>query len=126
MTRDRVPLQWAMTQMNLGNALQALGLRESGTARLEQAVAAYAAALQEWTRERVPLDWANALGGQGGALAALAERTRDPALARQALEQLRLAEAVLREGGHAPWAASFAAAIPAAEALVAQLAGGAG
>ena len=36
-----------MTQNNLGNALAALGARESGTARLEEAVAAYRAALEE-------------------------------------------------------------------------------
>ena len=36
-----------------------LGERESGTARLEEAVAAYRAALEERTRERVPLDWAH-------------------------------------------------------------------
>ena len=47
-----------MTQNNLGNALQALGDRESGTTRLEEAVAAYRAALEERTRERVPLQWA--------------------------------------------------------------------
>jgi hypothetical protein len=35
-----------------------LGERESGTARLEEAVTAYREALQENTRERVPLDWA--------------------------------------------------------------------
>jgi hypothetical protein len=34
-----------MTQNNLGSALEALGERESGTARLEEAVAAYRAAL---------------------------------------------------------------------------------
>ena len=44
--------------MNLGNALADLGERESGTARLEEAVAAYREALQEWTRVRVPLQWA--------------------------------------------------------------------
>ncbi len=43
--RQRVPLDWAMTQNNLGTALQALGERESGTARLEEAVAAYREAL---------------------------------------------------------------------------------
>jgi hypothetical protein len=32
--------------MNLGNALSALGERESGTARLEEAVLAYRAALE--------------------------------------------------------------------------------
>ena len=56
--RERVPLDWAMTQNNLGNALSMLGERESGTARLEEAVTAYRAALEEWTRERVPLDCA--------------------------------------------------------------------
>ena len=46
-TRERVPLDWAMTQNNLGIALQSLGERESGTARLEEAVAAFRAALKE-------------------------------------------------------------------------------
>ncbi|MER8873388.1 tetratricopeptide repeat protein [Mesorhizobium sp. M0814] len=54
-TRERVPLEWALTQSNLGNALRALGERESDTAHLEEAVAASRAALQERTRERVPL-----------------------------------------------------------------------
>jgi tetratricopeptide (TPR) repeat protein len=53
-TRERVPLQWAATQNNLGNALLGLGQRDSGTARLEEAVAAYRAALEEWTREAAP------------------------------------------------------------------------
>jgi Tetratricopeptide repeat len=35
-----------MTQNNLGAALSMFGERESGTARLEEAVAAYRAALQ--------------------------------------------------------------------------------
>ena len=38
--------------MGLGNALETLGERESGTARLEEAVAAYGAALEERTRDR--------------------------------------------------------------------------
>ena len=49
-TRERVPLDWAATQINLGLALQTLGERESGTVRLEAAVAVYRAALEEWTR----------------------------------------------------------------------------
>jgi hypothetical protein len=32
LTRARVPLDWAATQMNLGVALASLGARESGTA----------------------------------------------------------------------------------------------
>ena len=42
---------------DLGLALWVLGERESGTARLEEAVAAFRAALQERARELVPLDW---------------------------------------------------------------------
>ena len=52
-----MPLDWAMTQNNLGTALSTLGAREPGTARLDEAVTAYREALKERTRERVPLDW---------------------------------------------------------------------
>jgi hypothetical protein len=54
-----VPLNWARAQNNLGNALSTLGERESRTARLEEAVAAFDACLSvtatvwppEWVRE---------------------------------------------------------------------------
>src|ERR1700734_86940 len=59
---------------NLGIALWRLGERESGTARLEEAVAAYGAALEERTRERVPLDWATTQNNLGNALSTLGER----------------------------------------------------
>jgi tetratricopeptide (TPR) repeat protein len=72
--RERVPLQWAMTQMNLGTALTDLGERESGTARLKEAVAAYRAALEEYPRKRVPLRWASTQMNLGNALATLGER----------------------------------------------------
>ena len=58
----------------LGNALVRLGERESGTEKLEQAVVAYRAALEEWTRERVPLDWATTQNNLGNALRSLGER----------------------------------------------------
>ncbi len=74
LTRDRVPLRWATTQNNLGNAFQVLGERERGTARLEDAVAAYRAALKEYTRERVPLGWAATQNNLGNALQILGER----------------------------------------------------
>src|SRR5271166_3670979 len=59
---------------DLGIALATLGKRESGTARLEEAVAAYCAALEEYTRARVPLDWAMTQSNLGAALATLGER----------------------------------------------------
>ena len=40
MHAERVPLDWARTQNNLGNALRTLGERESRTARLEEAARA--------------------------------------------------------------------------------------
>ena len=69
-----MPLQWAMTQNNLGNALTTLGERENGTERLLEAVEAYRDALKEWTRERVPLDWATTQNNLGNAQALLSER----------------------------------------------------
>ena len=74
--RDRVPLDWAATQTNLGTALLTLGGRESGTARLEEAVSAFRAALEERTRERVPLDWAAAQDYLGVAFLRLWEHDR--------------------------------------------------
>jgi tetratricopeptide (TPR) repeat protein len=59
---------------NLGVVLQRLGERESGTVRLDEAVAAFSEALKEWTRERVPLDWATTQNNLGSALARLGER----------------------------------------------------
>ena len=73
-TRERMPLQWATTQMNLGNSLRALGDREAGTGRLEEAVAVYRLSLEETTRERVPLDWAMTQMNLGTALTTLGER----------------------------------------------------
>ena len=86
-----MPLDWAMTQNNLGNALRTLGERESGTARLEEAVAAYRAALEEWTRERVPLDWAMTQNNLGTALWTLGERESGTARLEEAVAAYRAA-----------------------------------
>ena len=73
--------------------LSRLGERESGTARLEEAVAAYREALKEWTRERVPLDWATTQNNLGIALRLLAERQAesDKALACKTFAEARKA-----------------------------------
>lgn len=44
-TREQSPVHWAVAQVDLGSALAALGERESGTGRLEEAVLAYKAAI---------------------------------------------------------------------------------
>ncbi|MEM6728120.1 MAG: helix-turn-helix transcriptional regulator [Pseudomonadota bacterium] len=59
---------------SLGVTLQELGARESGTDRLEDAVFAYKAALEEYTRDRVPLQWAMTQNNLGNALQTLGAR----------------------------------------------------
>ncbi len=73
----------------LGNALQALGARESDPARLGQAIEAYREALKEYTRQRVPLDWAATQNNLGTALQALGQRESDPARLGRAVEAYR-------------------------------------
>ncbi len=55
----------------IGLALSELGQRETDTERLEEAVDAYNAALEEYKRDRVPLDWAGTQNNLGNALLAL-------------------------------------------------------
>ena len=104
-TRERVPLDWAATQNNLGTALSALGERESGTAQLEAAVAAYRAALEEWNYERVPLDWATAQNNLGNALRKLGKRESGTAHLDEAVAAYRAAlEERTRERAPLQWA----------------------
>lgn len=100
-----MPLDWAATQNNLGNALQALGQREPGTGRLEDAVAAYCAALEERTRERVPLDWARTQNNLGNALRTLGEREPGTVRLKEAVAAYRAAlEEQTRERVPLDWA----------------------
>src|SRR5262249_2853934 len=75
----------AIAQINLGTALWTLGKRESGTARLEEAVAAYRDALKESTRERVPLQWATTQHNLGTALWTLGARESGTARLEEAV-----------------------------------------
>ena len=59
---------------DLGLAIWELGDRESGTDRLEEAVSAYRAALEERTRDRVPMAWATTQMNLGNALLSLGKR----------------------------------------------------
>ncbi|MGA2408948.1 MAG: tetratricopeptide repeat protein, partial [Candidatus Binataceae bacterium] len=109
----------AMTENNLGNALNDLGERESGTDDLQKAVAAYQNALQVYNRTSAPLDWAMTENNLGNALkdlgeresgtddlqkavaayqAALQERTRDRVPLEWAATENNLGNALLRLG----------------------------
>ena len=78
------------TQNNLGDALRVLA-SESGTARLEEAVAAYREALKERTRERVPLEWATTQNNLGNALVRLGIRESGTARLEEAVAAYRAA-----------------------------------
>ena len=84
--RERLPLQWAMTQNNLGAALAALGERERSTGRLEEAIGIYRSVLEELTRRRVPLDWAATQNNLGNALASIGERQSGTASLQRAVQ----------------------------------------
>jgi hypothetical protein len=80
-----MPLRWAATQNNLGNALKTMGERESGTAGLEDTIAAHRAALEEYTRDRAPLQWAMSTGNQGIAFMLIADQLDDATKAQSAI-----------------------------------------
>src|SRR5580704_2790971 len=106
-TGSQLPLDWAATQKELGITLRTLGQRESGTARLEEAVAVFRAALQEWTRERVPLDWAATQNELGITLRTLGQRESGTARLEEAVAAFRAAlEERTRERVPLDWAAT--------------------
>src|SRR5271166_28402 len=91
----------------LGFALATLGFLESGTARLEEAVAAYRAALEERPRERVPLAWAETQNHLGVALWGLGGRESGTARLEEAVAAYRAAlEERTRERVPLDWAAT--------------------
>jgi tetratricopeptide (TPR) repeat protein len=73
-TQERVPLDWALAQYGLGQALSTLGESKGGTKHLKEAVRAFQAALIERTRERAPLKWAMTKAEFGDTLMRLSER----------------------------------------------------
>jgi tetratricopeptide (TPR) repeat protein len=86
-----------VTQSNLGFALGQLGGRENGTAKLEEAIAAYREALKEQTRERAPLDWARTQNYLGTALAGTAKLEEAIAAFHEALKEYTPDRAPLQE-----------------------------
>ena len=74
-TRERVPLDWARTQNNLGKALRGSASGRPERQNSKRPSPPFATpSLKEWTRERVPLDWAMTQNNLGTALRLLGER----------------------------------------------------
>ena len=112
LSRERVPLEWARMQYYLGTALYSLGTAlsilgelEGGTERLEEAVEAYRAALEEFTRERTPFFWAGIQNNLGGVFQQLGEREGGTERLEEAEEAYRAAlEEFTRERSPRQWA----------------------
>ncbi len=85
-TQDRVPLDWATTQNNLGNAYLTKAERGDDAA-LDLAITAYELALEERTQDRVPLDWAMTQLNLGNAEIFRAKLKRDFDLLRSAIQR---------------------------------------
>jgi tetratricopeptide (TPR) repeat protein len=82
---------WGEVQFVLGAALLTFGEQTGTNEPLEEAVAAYRAALTERTRERVPLDWAATQNNLGTALLALGKRESGTARLEEAVDAYRAA-----------------------------------
>jgi uncharacterized caspase-like protein len=86
LTRERSPIRWAATQLNLGTALDGLGERRNDMSLVEKALDAYRLALDVFRRDRLPLRWADVQFDMGKAFARLGEH-------RQSAGQLEAAVA---------------------------------
>ncbi|WP_287267312.1 tetratricopeptide repeat protein [Moorena sp. SIO3A2] len=65
-TREAFPIDWAMTQNNLGNAYLER-ITDQKAQNLEDAIACYQLALSVFTREAFPIDWAMTQNNLGNA-----------------------------------------------------------
>ena len=87
----RKPEHRAALHATLGNALFALGKRETGTGRLQQAVDAYQAALEVYTVEAAAVDYAMTQTNLGNVLRSLGERKTGTEHLKQAVAAHRAA-----------------------------------
>ena len=101
------PLAWATAQNERGDRLFDQGKDDPDSTLLDEAVAAYRAALEEYTRDRVPLDWAMTQNNLGTALETLGERESGTARLDEAVAAYRAAlEERTRDRVPLDWAAT--------------------
>ncbi len=84
-TRERFPVQYGMTQNNLGNAYGILAQVEDKAANSRKAITAYKAALTVYTRERFPMDYGMTQNNLGNAYGTLAQVEDKSANCRKAI-----------------------------------------
>ena len=97
----------ALLLLSYGHIQAVIGDQSGESASLEEAVAAFRAALQGGTRERVPLYWAAAQTSLGSALLSLSERETGTARLEEAITAHRAAlQEITRERLPLDWAAT--------------------
>lgn len=103
--QQQAPLDWAMAQNNLGNALTALGESRGaeGKDALAEAVDAYKASLSVYGRDSMTWDWATTRNNLASATASLARAENRP-------DRLREARALYQEAAEALHQSGFSAA----------------
>jgi hypothetical protein len=94
--RERLPLQWAALQHQLGTALAAIGEREA----LREAASAYRCALTERRREIVPADWRETQKRLESVLWKIADAEKDAAEPLE--EAVRILAALTTDPGAEP------------------------
>ena len=89
-TRDRYPMQYGVTQNNLGTAYGTLAEVEGKAENCRRAIEAYEEALKVYTHERFPMDYAmtqNNLGNAYGTLAKIEGKAENCRRAIEAYEE---------------------------------------
>lgn len=96
--REQSPFDWALTQMNLGNALRTLGEQEWDPLRLNQAINSLKAALSVLSPSLTPIEWAAAQMNLGAAMRTLGEREDGTNKIEEAVTAYKSALAAYDEG----------------------------
>ncbi len=91
LSREETPVEWAITQKNLGVALQAIGDRTSDAETLDAATDCYNNALKVLTRHQFPGAWATLQNRLGLVLYKLDLETGDTELVKHALSSFQSA-----------------------------------
>ncbi|MBP6012516.1 MAG: tetratricopeptide repeat protein [Alphaproteobacteria bacterium] len=100
--RDWLPEDWAMTQNNLGLALNKLANRTKDASKRVAAIEAFRGAIEERPREKFPLEWAKTQLNLANALCDMGED--DPSKLKEGIATYRLAlEERTRERDPSGW-----------------------
>ncbi|MFA5628572.1 MAG: tetratricopeptide repeat protein [Thiohalomonadaceae bacterium] len=86
LNREQEPLDWAATQVYLGNLFAALGQQHHDVELYKKAVQSFNIALEEFTQEDEPTAWTTAQYGLGTATQALGRQLSNQKLLKQAAD----------------------------------------